>query len=133
MNQIDARCCIARPDPQPIKCLDPLIPNLRDSVRACDSTDMRLSIEEAKSIRQCVLRFDPKAEVYLFGSRADDTRRGGDIDLLIFSKRIGLRERLRLQSALEDALGLRKIDLVIVDNVDNSPFARSVQPGSVRL
>ena len=120
-------------DPITIKCLDPLIPNLRDSLRACDTADMRLSIEEAKSIRQCVLRFDPKAEVYLFGSRADDTRRGGDIDLLIFSKRIGLRERLRLQSALEDALGLRKIDLVIVDNVDNSPFARSVQPGSVRL
>ena len=116
-----------------IKCLDPLIPNLRDRLRACDTTDMRLSIEEAKSIRQCVLRFDPKAEVFLFGSRADDTRRGGDIDLLIVSKRIGLRERLRLQSALEDALGLRKIDLVIVDNVDNSPFARSVQPGSVRL
>ena len=110
-----------------------LIPSLRDSLRACDTTGMRLSIEEAKSIRQCVLRFDPKAEVFLFGSRADDTRRGGDIDLLIVSKRIGLRERLRLQSALEDALGLRKIDLVIVDNVDNSPFARSVQPGSVRL
>jgi uncharacterized protein len=94
---------------------------------------MRLSIDEAKAIRQCVLRFDPIAEVFLFGSRTDDSRRGGDIDLLIFSKRIGLRERLRLQSALEDALGLRKIDLVIVDNVDNSPFARSVQPGSVRL
>jgi len=107
--------------------------SLPDSLRACDTTRMRLSIEEAKSIRQCVLRFDPKAEVFLFGSRADDTRRGGDIDLLIVSKRIGLRERLRLQSALEDALGLRKIDLVIVDNVDNSPFARSVQAGSVRL
>ena len=111
----------------------PIPATLPDSLRACHTTRMRLSVEEAKSIRQCVLRFDPKAEVFLFGSRADDTRRGGDIDLLIVSKEIGLRQRLRLQSALEDALGLRKIDLVIVDNVDNSPFAKSVQPGSVRL
>jgi predicted nucleotidyltransferase len=94
---------------------------------------MRLSAEEAKSIRQCVRRFDPNAEVFLFGSRADDARHGGDIDLLIVSKRIGLRERLRLQSALEDAIGLQRIDLVIVDSADNHPFARSVQARSVRL
>lgn len=107
--------------------------SLPDSLRPCDTKAMRLSIEEAKSIRRCVLRFDPNAEVFLFGSRADDARRGGDIDLLIVSKRIGLRERLRLQSALEDVLGLRKIDLVIVDSVDDNPFARSVQGRSVRL
>lgn len=94
---------------------------------------MRLSVEQANAIRNCVVRFDPRAEIFLFGSRADDTRRGGDIDLLIISKRIGLRERLRLQSALEDALGLQKIDLVIVDDVDHNPFAKSVQGRSIPL
>jgi predicted nucleotidyltransferase len=94
---------------------------------------MRLSGEQAKTIRNCVLRFDPGAEVFLFGSRTDDTRRGGDIDLLIVSRRIGLRERLRLQNALQDALGLQKIDLVIVDDVDHNPFAKSVQTRSIPL
>lgn len=94
---------------------------------------MRLSVEHARGIRHCVLRFDPGAEIFLFGSRADNTKRGGDIDLLIVSKRIGLRERLRLQSDLQDALGLQKIDLVIVDDVDHSPFAKSVQDRSIPL
>ena len=95
----------------------PIPASLPDSLRACDTTRMRLSVEEAKSIRQCVLRFDSKAEVFLFGSRADDTRRGGDIDLLIVSKRISLRQRLRLQSALDkpsvDVLNRRTIRLAV--------------------
>ncbi len=94
---------------------------------------MRLTADQAKAIRQCVHRFDPEAEVALFGSRTEDTRRGGDIDLLIISKHIGVRERLCLQSALEDALGLRKIDLVIVPDVEKNPFAKFVQEGSIPL
>jgi uncharacterized protein len=94
---------------------------------------MRLSADQVKVIRQCIHRFDPKAKVALFGSRADDTQRGGDIDLLIVSEHIGVRERLRLQSALEDALGLRKIDLVIVRDVEKNPFAKFVHEGSIPL
>ncbi len=94
---------------------------------------MRLSSYQAERIRECVQSFDPEAQVLLFGSRADDSQRGGDIDLLIVSRNISLRERLRLQSKLEDALGLQKIDVMIVANVESNPFAKFVEGRGVYL
>ena len=44
---------------------------------------MRLSQEEIDTIKSSVLMIDENAEIYLFGSRTDDSKRGGDIDVLI--------------------------------------------------
>ena len=60
--------------------------------------------------------FGGDAQVWLFGSRADDNRRGGDIDLYIEigSASAGERARLeaRLWARLQRLLGERKIDIV---------------------
>ncbi len=93
---------------------------------------MRLTSEQQRSIRQSVREADPAAAVYLFGSRVDDARRGGDIDLLVLSQRIGLRERLRLLLRLEDRLGAQRIDLVVKPALDD-PFARMASAEGVRL
>ena len=47
---------------------------------------MRLSEKEKSAILETIREEDPTDEGYLFGSRADDTQRGGDIDLLIRSE-----------------------------------------------
>ncbi|MHB1545668.1 MAG: nucleotidyltransferase family protein [bacterium] len=45
---------------------------------------MRLSAEEAKIIKNLAVKyFGANSNIYLFGSRADDKKRGGDIDLYI--------------------------------------------------
>ena len=43
---------------------------------------MRLKEAEVQAIKSTIQALDAKAKIYLFGSRADDTKRGGDIDLL---------------------------------------------------
>ncbi|WP_198323580.1 MULTISPECIES: nucleotidyltransferase domain-containing protein [Methylococcus] len=56
--------------------------------------------------------------IWLFGSRADDSQRGGDIDLLIETDAVlpNRAEALcRLHGALIMALGDRKLDIVLKD------------------
>jgi len=40
---------------------------------------MRLTTAEHQAIRQAITKVDPEASIYLFGSRANDNARGGDI------------------------------------------------------
>lgn len=50
---------------------------------------MRLSTQQIAAIRQAAHEnFEPGSTVTLFGSRLDDSARGGDIDLLIESPRV---------------------------------------------
>jgi predicted nucleotidyltransferase len=93
---------------------------------------MRISKDEVLSIRKAIQTRDPSATVSVFGSMADDQARGGDIDLLIRSKRLTLSDRLDIACELEDALGLRKMDLVI-DNGRPNAFVRSIESRAIRL
>ncbi len=47
---------------------------------------MRLAYEEQLAISDAIRQADADAMIYLFGSRTDDTAKGGDIDLLVLSK-----------------------------------------------
>jgi predicted nucleotidyltransferase len=75
---------------------------------------MRLSESEIGIIKRTVTGRIPDATVYLFGSRTDDSKRGGDIDLLVEAPRkIPLTEELELLVALErNGIG-RKVDLLL--------------------
>ncbi|MDF1884207.1 nucleotidyltransferase domain-containing protein [Sulfurimonas sp. SAG-AH-194-C21] len=53
-------------------------------------------------------------EMYLFGSRVDDTKKGGDIDLFIDSKsEIPLSIQMQFLKQLYKNVTQRKIDLVV--------------------
>lgn len=79
-------------------------------------TSMRLTPEQRQIIQEEVSStFEPDAEVRLFGSRTDDTRRGGDIDLHIVTGLPAtetLEAEMRLYARLQQRLGERKIDIV---------------------
>lgn len=93
---------------------------------------MRLTTEEQNAIRKVIYEADPEAQVWLFGSRVNDQAKGGDIDLLILSKKIGLKDRTSIRLALYELIGEQKIDLVIAAD-DTDPFTRIALAEGVRL
>jgi len=96
---------------------------------------MRLTKDAVRSIRHSVGDVCEDAEIWLFGSRVDDRRKGGDIDLYIETgNEIQLTEQLRLMSRLQRALGFRKIDLIIrtPSSAERSIFQTAKKTG-VRL
>ena len=80
---------------------------------------MRLSTKQTEIIKSIIAReISSDAKIWLFGSRTDDTRRGGDVDLLIESQPpLGLWQRAKVKNLLETALKIP------VDIIAKSPEA----------
>jgi predicted nucleotidyltransferase len=93
---------------------------------------VRLNDLERQTIVHAIRSADPDAVVYLFGSRTDETARGGDIDLLVLSDRIDLMTKLDILGQLHAALGEQHIDLVVFSNLAK-PFARFAAREGQRL
>lgn len=81
---------------------------------------MRLSEQYRTVIKQTTLEvWGNQASIVLFGSRMDDTIRGGDIDLLVNPKtkltaQELVRNKIRFLSQLDIQLGEQKIDLIVL-------------------
>lgn len=86
---------------------------------------MRLKKEEIDAIKQTAATyFGSDANVYIFGSRAVDTKRGGDIDIYIetnlkLDSRELYRKKLSYAIALDKKIGEQKIDIIINNFTDN--------------
>jgi predicted nucleotidyltransferase len=80
---------------------------------------MRLNDSQRQIIKSAVARIvGMDSRVWLFGSRADDARRGGDIDLLIETTQVVANRAAalcQLEGALVMGLGDRKIDILLKD------------------
>lgn len=90
---------------------------------------MRLSTSQTRQILDCVRQqFGADAQVMLFGSRLDDTARGGDVDLLVeTAANPSVRQRALATMALEEALNL-PVDIVAYQRgTPASAFARIVR------
>ena len=74
---------------------------------------MRISEAEEKAIIEAVISIDPCAKVWLFGSRTDDSKKGGDIDIGIFSSKIDVMDEIEIKQKICDKIGEQKIDLVV--------------------
>ena len=69
----------------------------------------------------------PGADVRLFGSCADDNKRGGDIDILVVGDtRPSLLDRVTLKAEFHRAFGMRKIDIASFSRAEPSAFRDAV-------
>ncbi len=87
---------------------------------------MRLTDKEILSIKTNILKFDPQAKVYLFGSRLYDDKKGGDIDILVISGMIGFPEKIKIRTLIFNEIEEQKLDLVVKKNFDDV-FVRSIK------
>jgi predicted nucleotidyltransferase len=95
---------------------------------------MRLTTAQIQSIRQTTRQnFGAGASVWLFGSRVDDTRRGGDVDIYVESiEENTLVSALRCKIALEDSLDLH-VDLIVKEPGKDKPIYRLAKTQGVQL
>ena len=95
---------------------------------------MRLTPDQADTIRRRIRGFmGPQARIWLLGSRADDSRRGGDVDLYVEPESApSLEARLMCKSRLADALDLN-VDLIVQQPGRNLPIYRIAKRSGVPL
>ena len=76
---------------------------------------MRLTDYDVKCIKRTFKEFFRNGDIYLFGSRVDDAKRGGDIDLYIVNHQTDnlLEKKIAFLAALKQKIGDQKIDLLI--------------------
>lgn len=79
---------------------------------------MRLSAKQKDAIKEIFfVHFLPKDHIWLFGSRVDDFKKGGDIDLYIETNyedpAIVVEKKIGFLSNLKAKIGDQKIDVII--------------------
>ncbi len=75
---------------------------------------MRLEKEDIEIIKTTLLSKISDAKIFLFGSRVNDKKRGGDIDIFVKTlHNITLKDEISLLAQLELHGISRKIDLII--------------------
>lgn len=94
---------------------------------------MRLDSHIQKIIKQSILHADENAEVYLYGSRTDDSKKGGDIDILVISDKISLNEKLKILNDIFSQIEEQKIDLLIAKNKNESAFVKYILKHAIPL
>lgn len=93
---------------------------------------MRLTGIEKTAIIEAITRIDPEARIYLFGSRTDDNKKGGDLDILIFSRNITFGDKLKIKAAIFGKIDEQKIDFVIAED-EKDPFVKMIREQGVQL
>jgi uncharacterized protein len=102
---------------------------------------MRLQAKEVDAIAQAAREaFTPGTAVFLFGSRVDDSKRGGDIDLLVEIPQDMLpaelvRRRTRFVSRIYRLLDEQRIDVVIAtqDQQDSRAVVAAAKREGLRV
>ncbi len=90
--------------------------------------DFGLSQGTQAKMNAVFARYPQIDRVTLYGSRAKGNyKRGSDIDLVISSPTMTLAQLLRLENELDDLLLPYKIDISLLDHIDNPDLLDHIQ------
>jgi len=91
---------------------------------------MRFDKQEKEALRYALQDFE--GEVFLFGSRVDDSQKGGDIDIMVIPEKRA--NNLKLSLEIQKRFFSRceqKLDVVVFDK--KNPFCREVLKNGKRI
>jgi predicted nucleotidyltransferase len=102
---------------------------------------MRLKPKEVESILRVFKSHhdDEETEIYLFGSRTDDSKKGGDIDLLVVANAFVCEKlkviKFKISDDIQKQIGEQKIDITFAtkDSLAKDEFLKSIFPGALKL
>jgi len=92
---------------------------------------MRITEHEKNTIVEAVKNIDTDAKIWLFGSRTDDSKKGGDIDIAIFSEKINrdVMQEIKVRRFICNKIGEQKIDIVTSSDGKEAFFRLAVAEG----
>ena len=92
---------------------------------------MRITEDEKNVIIDAVKNADAGARLWLFGSRTDDDKKGGDIDIAVLSEKVNndAMQKIQVRRYIYDRIGERKIDIVTSSNGGEAFFRLAVEEG----
>jgi|Laugrefa1bdmlbdn_1035148.scaffolds.fasta_scaffold87132_1 predicted nucleotidyltransferase len=92
---------------------------------------MRISkVSASKATAIIANRYGENAKVWLFGSRARDDERGGDVDIFVESDSTDIMMAMHCKVALADLFDM-KVDLIVGDG--EKPIHRIAKSTGVRI
>lgn len=95
---------------------------------------MRVSRDKLHFLKELILNRIKNVEIYLFGSRVDDNKKGGDIDILILSKeKLSLTDKAQIRYSFFEKYGEQKLDLVNYKYDDKSNFKDLIMLDAVKI
>ena len=94
---------------------------------------MRLLKEEVDTLKTKLYELSNDAKIYLFGSRVDDNKRGGDIDLLIISKRLTKKDLRIIRIDFFKKFGEQKLDIILDNGELKNPFIKHIFQKAILL
>ena len=94
---------------------------------------MRLYQNQIDVLKETLKTLSGNAKLYLFGSRVDDTKRGGDIDLLVVSKELTKKDLRYLRIEFFKHFGEQKIDIILDNGEFKDPFTKHIFQKAVLL
>lgn len=99
---------------------------------------MRISEYEIENIKKLAQRhFGKDVQVFLFGSRVENPKRGGDIDLFIRNPngdQLKIRTKINFITDLILQIGEQKIDVVLDNPASrNSSFFKTIHQTGIQL
>ena len=94
---------------------------------------MRLLNQEIYLLKETLKQISAEAKLYLFGSRVDDNKKGGDIDLLVVSNRLQKKDLRTLRIEFFKKFGEQKIDIVLDNGKFENPFNKLIFEKAILL